>query len=337
MARLKVIRGGAFATQAKGRRGGVSLKASPLKGRDLLSVADLSVAEVNYLFGLAQAVKRRPASYRTMLAGRSLALIFEKPSLRTRVTFELGMEQLGGWAVYLAPQDIGLGQREAVRDVARNLARWFSAIMIRSFSHDTIIELATHASIPVINGLSNRLHPCQALGDYLTLLERKKQLEGLRVAYVGDGNNVAHSLALGAARLGVTLVLATPPGYEPAEDILAVARREATQTGAHILLLHDPWEAVASADAVYTDVWTSMGKEAEAEVRRQVFSPYQVNQALFAAAKPDAVFMHCLPARRGEEVTDEVIDSPRSIVYAQAENRLHIQKAILLALLSEGR
>jgi len=318
-----------------GRRRSVS-RAS-LFGRDLLTIADLGVGEVQFLLDLATKVKRQPEGFTRTLAGRSLALLFEKPSLRTRVTFELGMQQLGGWTVYLAPSDIGLGTREAAGDVARNLERWFSGIMIRSFSHTTVQELADHAAIPVINALSDLYHPCQALGDYLTLREHKKRLEGLRVAFVGDGNNVCHSLALGAAKLGVTLVIATPPDYEPKTDIIARARQQAAETGAHILLVHDPYEAVRGADAVYTDIWTSMGQEAEREKRQRVFPPYQVNARLMAAAKPDALFMHCLPARRGEEVTDEVMDSPHSIIYDQAENRLHIQKAILLALLGKVR
>ncbi len=311
--------------------------ASRLFGRDLLTIADLSAEEVQSLLHLAMKVKRKPAAFTRTLVGRSLALLFEKPSLRTRVTFELGMQQLGGWTVYLAPSDIGLGTREAVGDVARNLERWFSGIMIRSFSHATVQQLADQAAIPVINGLSDLYHPCQALGDYLTLREHKKRLEGLRVAYVGDGNNVCHSLALGAAKLGVTFVIGTPPGYEPKPDIIARARQQAAESGAHILLVNDPHEAVRGADAVYTDVWTSMGQEAEREKRQRVFPPYQVNAKLMVAAKPDALFMHCLPARRGEEVTDEVMDSPRSIIYDQAENRLHIQKAILLALLGKVR
>lgn len=330
MPRLKTVR-----SAPRTNRRGVSVLGA-LAGRDLLTIADLSAAEVQALLDLAQEVKRQPQRYARSLAGRSLALLFEKPSLRTRVTFELGMKQLGGEAVYLGPQEIGLGKREAARDAARNLERWFSAIMIRSFSHHTVRELADGAAIPVINGLSDLCHPCQALGDYLTLREHKRRLEGLRVAFVGDGNNVCHSLALGAAKLGVTLVIGTPTDYAPSPEVLARARQDALETGAHILLVHDPQEAVRGADAVYTDVWTSMGQEGEAEKRRQVFPPFQVNMQLFRQAKPDAVFMHCLPARRGEEVTDEVMDSPHSIIYDQAENRLHIQKAILLALLGEA-
>ncbi|MFQ5816694.1 MAG: ornithine carbamoyltransferase [Terriglobia bacterium] len=331
MPKLTAVRGVVRSNRRSGRA------AAALAGRDLLTLGDLSVAEVHFLLDLAQEVKRKPARFSRALAGSSLALLFEKPSLRTRVTFELGMEQLGGGAIYLGPQEIGLGTREAVGDVARNLARWFSAITIRSFAHDTVRELAANATIPVINALSDLYHPCQALGDYLTLREHKQRLEGLRVAFLGDGNNVCHSLALGAARLGVTLVIATPPGYEPVPAVLAQAREIAPETAAHILLVHDPREAVRAAAAVYTDVWTSMGKEAEREKRRQVFPPYQVNAKLFSEARPDAVFMHCLPAHRGEEVTDQVMDSARSIIYDQAENRLHIQKAMLLALLGEAR
>jgi len=301
-----------------------------LAHRHLISLHDLTPPEVDFLLKLALHVKASPARHRHALEGKGLVLLFEKPSLRTRVTFEIGISQLGGRAFYLGPMEVGLGKREAVKDVARNLSRWVDAVMARVFSHQTVIELAEHASIPVINGLSDFEHPCQALGDYLTLLEHKGTLAGATLAWVGDGNNVAHSLMYGAARLGVRMRLATPPGYEPDRSAMAEAKRE----GGDIELTHDPVQAVAGADAVYTDVWTSMGQEDEAETRKRVFRPYQVNAQLMRAAGPQALFMHCLPAHRGEEVTDDVIDSPRSIVYDQAENRLHIQKAILLALLS---
>jgi ornithine carbamoyltransferase len=301
-----------------------------LARRHLVSLHDFSPNEVEFLLKLAQRIKAHPSRHRNALEGRTLALLFEKPSLRTRVTFEVGMGQLGGHAIYLGPHEVGLGKREAAGDVARNLSRWVDALMARVFSHQTVVELAEHAAIPVINGLSNFEHPCQALGDYLTLLEHKGKLPGVTLAWVGDGNNVAHSLIYGAARLGVRMRLATPPGYEPDRSVVADARRE----GGDISLTHDPAEAVMGADAVYTDVWTSMGQEAEAEVRQQEFRPYQVNSQLMRVAGPQAVFMHCLPAHRGEEVTDDVIDSTQSIVYEQAENRLHIQKALLLALLS---
>jgi len=301
-----------------------------LARRHLISLHDLNPAEIDYLLKLALRVKAHPARYRNALEGKALALLFEKPSLRTRVTFELGIGQLGGQPLYLGPQEVGLGKREAVKDVARNLSRWVDGVMARVFSHQSVTELAEHASVPVINGLTDFEHPCQALGDYLTLLEHKGKLAGLTLAWVGDGNNVAHSLIYGSARLGVRLRLATPPGYEPDRSVVAEAQRE----GGEILLTHEPAEAVTGADAVYTDVWTSMGQESEADTRQRIFRPYQVNSQLMRRAGPEALFMHCLPAHRGQEVTDEVLDSPRSIVYDQAENRLHMQKAILLALLS---
>ncbi len=301
-----------------------------LARRHLVSLHDLTPPETEYLLALARHVKALPHKYKLALEGKSLAMLFQKPSLRTRVTFEIGMGQLGGQAVYLGPQEVGLGKRESVKDVAHNLSRWVDAVMARVFSHQTVLELAEHATVPVINGLSDFEHPCQALGDYLTLLEHKGKLAGTTLAWVGDGNNVAHSLIYGAARLGVRMRIATPPGYEPDRSVLAEARRE----GGDIEATSDPAAAVAGADAVYTDVWTSMGQEAEAETRTQVFRPFQVNAALMRAAGPQALFMHCLPAHRGEEVTDDVIDASRSIVCDQAENRLHIQKAILLALLS---
>lgn len=301
-----------------------------LAGRNLLSVRDLVSAEIDFLLQLATRVKTQPWRYRESLAGKTLALLFEKPSLRTRATFEIGMGQLGGHALYLGPQEIGLGQREAVKDVARNLSRWVDALLARVFKHETLLELAEHASVPVINGLSAFEHPCQALGDYLTLLEHKGKLAGTLLTWVGDGNNVCHSLLFGAARLGVRMRVATPPGYEPDPAVVAEVERE----GGQVQLTHIAAEAVAGADVVYTDVWTSMGQEEEAVARQQVFRPYQVNPELMRRAGPQALFMHCLPARRGQEVTDDVLDAPNSIVFDQAENRLHIQKAILLALLA---
>ena len=300
-----------------------------LIGRDLLSLADLAPAETTFLIDLGIRVKTQPSLYRQSLEGKTLAMLFEKPSLRTRVTFEVGMSQLGGHALYLGSQEVGLGKREAIKDVARNLTRWVDAVMARVFEHESLVELAKHASIPVINGLSDIEHPCQALGDFMTLHEHKQKLSGLTLAWVGDGNNVVHSLIHSAARLGVRMRVATPPGYGPNPAVVDAARRE----GGSIELTNDPAEAVAGADAVYTDVWASMGQETEAEARQQVFRPYQVNARLMRRAGAKALFMHCLPAHRGLEVTDEVIDGQKSIVYDQAENRLHIQKAILLALL----
>jgi len=301
-----------------------------LSRRDLLSLHDLTPAEVDFLLKLALRVKTHTGRYKHALEGKTLAMLFEKPSLRTRLTFEIGMAQLGGRAVYLGPQEIGLGKRESVKDVARNLSRWVDGVMARVFSHASIRELAENASVPVINGLSDFEHPCQALGDYLTLLERKGHLVGSTLAWVGDGNNVAHSLIYGAARLGVHMRVATPPGYEPDPGVVATARRE----GGDIQTTHDPAEAVAGADAVYTDVWASMGQEDESETRQRAFRPFQVSTDLMRRAGSQAFFMHCLPAHRGQEVTDDVIDAPYSAVYDQAENRLHIQKAILMALLS---
>jgi len=323
MRRLKVV------TQANKD---IPLPARPstLTHRHVVSLHDLAPGETEYLLKLGQVVKAQPGRFKHALEGKTLALLFEKPSLRTRVTFEVGMEQLGGKALYLGPPEVGLGKRESVKDVAQNLSRWVDTVAIRAFAHQTVMEFAANASIPVINALSNFEHPCQALADYFTLLEHKGPLEGKTLAWVGDGNNVAHSLIYGAARLGVRLRIATPAGYEPDRSVVADAKRE----GGDITVTHDALEAVASADAVYTDVWISMGQEDEADTRLRVFRPYQVNSELLRNAGPQVLFMHCLPARRGQEVTDEVMDSPRSIVYDQAENRLHIQKAMLLALLS---
>ncbi|MFZ0963125.1 MAG: ornithine carbamoyltransferase [Terriglobia bacterium] len=312
------------------KQAGPLLRPSTMARRHLISIHDLIPQDIEFLLKLAKEVKAAPARYHTALEGKTLAMIFEKPSLRTRITFDLGISQLGGRALYLNSEEVGLGKREAVKDVARNLSRWVDVIMARVYSHQTALELAEHACVPVINGLSDFEHPCQALGDYLTLLESKGRLEGATLAWVGDGNNVAHSLIYGAARLGVHMRLATPPGYEPDRSVVADAKRE----GGDVTLTHDPAEAVRGADAVYTDVWTSMGKEQEAETRQEVFRSYQVNSQLMRVAGPQAVFMHCQPAHRGQEVTDDVMDSPRSIAYNQSENRLHMQKAILLALLS---
>ena len=274
---------------------------------------------------LAAQMKRTPLRFSQALAGRYLSLLFEKPSLRTRLTFELAIKQLGGDAVNY---DGRIGQREPIKDVVRNLDRWTNAIVARVYSHSTIEELAEWSSVPVINALSDLYHPCQALADVQTLQERFGKLEGLKLAFIGDGNNVAHSLMLTAGRLGVHVAVATPEDYRPNPSIAAEAARHG-----RITLTYDPAEALAGAHAVYTDVWTSMGQESEAETRAAAFGPYQVNEAMFAKARPDAIFMHCLPARRGEEVTGAVIESKRSVVFYQAENRLHVQKALLVALL----
>ena len=304
--------------------------------RHLLSIEDLNRAEAEALLERALALKAEwhaGGHPDAPLRGKTLALVFEKPSLRTRVAFEAGMTQLGGHGSYLSANDIDMGGRESVADVARNLSRWVHVIAARVFRHSTVVELARHATVPVINALCDREHPCQALADMLTLRERYGRLQGLRLAYVGDGNNVCHSLLLLGGLLGVDLALACPPDYQPDGGILERARRLAGESDATIELGHAPAEAVQGAHAVYTDVWTSMGQEHEAARRRPVFAPYQVNAGLMAQAAPGACFLHCLPAHRGEEVTADVIDGPASLVFDQAENRLHVQKALILTLL----
>ena len=306
-----------------------------LRGHDCVSMDDLSPEEVLRVLDTATDLKRRAKAgdRPALLAGRVLAMIFEKPSLRTRVTFEVGMWELGGHAVYLAPQDVQLGARESVPDVARNLERWVGGIMARTFAHRTVQTLAEHARIPVINGLSDLEHPCQTLGDLLTIRERFGHLDGLRVAWVGDGNNVCHSLLLGAAKVGMHVAVATPARYAPDPAIVARAREIAPASGSRIEMGTDAKAAARGADVIYTDVWVSMGQEAEREAKIKVFSGYQVNGALTAQAAARAVVMHCLPAHRGEEITSEVLDGPQSIVFEQAENRLHAQKALLSLIL----
>jgi ornithine carbamoyltransferase len=302
--------------------------------RDLLTGMEWNPAQVRALFALAAEMKARPDQFRSSLAGRVLILLFEKPSLRTRVTFEVGIANLGGSSVFLDHTASRLNEREPTRDIAKNLERWVQGIIARVFAQETLDELAVNANVPVINALSDRFHPCQALADYLTLEERFGGLRGLKLAYVGDGNNMCHSLLTFGARTGAHVRVATPEGYEPADDVLAEAKRVARETRGKIELFRSPEDAVAGAQAVYTDVWASMGQESEAAERERIFSGYQVNEALFSLAAPNAVFLHCLPAHRGLEVAPEVIDSPRSIIYDQAENRLHVQKAILHTLLN---
>jgi ornithine carbamoyltransferase len=301
--------------------------------RDLVSSRDLSPSEVATVLNLTAVVKARPADFRHALAGKQMAMFFEKPSLRTRLTFEAGMASLGGSVSFVDQTSERLGARETLSDVAHNVERWFQVIVLRTFAHATIEGMAEHSSVPVINALSDLEHPCQALADYFTLQERFGNLKKVCLAFVGDGNNVAHSLLLTCATLGSQIRIATPKGYEPDAQIVADARAIARQTGAKIELMHDPREAVAGADAVYTDAWASMGQEHEAEERASIFASFQVNDELVASASPQAVFMHCLPAHRGEEITDSVLDSERSVVFDQAENRMHVQKAILLLLL----
>ena len=311
------------------------LACESLRGRDLLSIRDLSRGELRGLLALAADVKRQPARYAGRLRGRTLATIFEKPSLRTRVSFDVAVHELGGHAIDLAPQEIGLGRREAIGDIARTLDRMVHAVVARTFAQETIERLAEAASIPVINALSEVSHPCQALADFLTMLEVTGRLNGLRLAFVGDGNNVANSLIFGAALLGVRMAMAAPPGYEPRPDVVEWARRHASSPRHGCRVTSSPEEAVSEADVVYTDTWISMGQEAEADERRTAFAGFQVTSELLDRAAPGAVFMHCLPAHRGEEVASEVIDSARSVVFRQAENRVHTEKALLLALMGQ--
>jgi ornithine carbamoyltransferase len=303
---------------------------------DLVSTRDLGPQGVEAVLHLAELMKSRPSVFQRSLAGRQMVMFFEKPSLRTRLTFEAGMNSLGGTAMFVDQSQGRLDGRETLSDIAHNLERWVDVIVLRTFAQETIENMARHASVPVINALSDLEHPCQALADYFTLQERFGDLKDICLAYVGDGNNVAHSLLLTCACVGSSIRIATPKGYEPNAKVVADARKIAKQTGAQIELLTDPHAAVAGVDAVYSDAWTSMGQEQEAELRAGIFPPYQVNRELMAEAAPQAVFMHCLPAHRGEEVTDEVMDSEQSLIFEQAENRLHVQKSILYLLLGGG-
>jgi ornithine carbamoyltransferase len=312
---------------------------SPLHGRDLLSAADLSRRDVERLFDRATELKAQYLASRRHadppLVGRSLAMFFQRPSLRTRVTFEAGMTQLGGHAIYLT-NDVVLGARESVRDVARNLERFVDGIVVRTGPHEVVVELAAHARIPVINGLTLREHPCQALADLFTIRERIGTLDGVVLAFVGDGNNVYHSLALLGATMGLEVRLGHPADYGPNPRIVDRAETLAREAGGRLVFSTEPLDVVEGASVVYTDAWTSMGQEAETEARRDAFAPYQVNTRLLDAAGPDAVVMHCLPAHRGEEITSEVMDGPRSIIFEQSENRLHIQKALLVEMLGQS-
>jgi ornithine carbamoyltransferase len=301
---------------------------------DLLTGTEWNPAQLREFFQLAADIKGRPERYRTALAGKFLALIFEKPSLRTRVTFEVGVASLGGTAVFLDHTLTHLGERECVRDIAKNLERWVHGIVARVFAQESLEDFAKNASIPVINALSDKYHPCQALADFFTLEERFGNLRGFKLAYIGDGNNMCHSLLTIGARAGAHVRVATPAGYEPDPAIVADAKRVARETRGKIEILRSPEEAVAGVQAVYTDVWASMGQEDESAKRAADFEGYEVNEKLFSQAASDAVFMHCLPAHRGLEVSAGVIDSPRSVVYDQAENRLHVQKAVLHTLLT---
>jgi ornithine carbamoyltransferase len=306
-----------------------------MKQKHLISLKDLSRAEIEEIFDLATKVKANPSAYASALKGKSLAMVFQKPSTRTRVSFEVGMFELGGTALYLGADDIQLHRGETVADTARVLSRFVSGIMARVFAHQDILDLAKYGSVPVINGLSDLLHPVQALADYFTLRERRGTTDGLKIAYVGDGNNVCHELMFGAVKLGMSMSVACPEGYDPNPLVVKSAAREAQKAGTPApVIVRDPMEAVAGADVVYTDVWTSMGQEEEAQARVQAFQGYMVSSEMMAVATPEAVFMHCLPAHRGEEVAAEVIDGPQSVVFDEAENRLHVQKATLILLLA---
>lgn len=302
-----------------------------MKGKDLISIHDLSTEEVWQILKTAEFLKtiQKTGEFYQPLKGKTLGMIFTKASTRTRVAFEVAIWQLGGHGLFLNAQDLQLRRGETIADTARVLSRYLDAIMIRTFDHNDVLELARHATIPVINGLTDLLHPTQALADIFTIYEKKGHLEGIKLAYVGDGNNVAHSLMFAGAKTGMQVVVATPPGYEPKAEIVELAREDAKKTGASIELMTDPYAAVRGADVVYTDVWASMGQEAEHDRRVKDLAGYQVNTRLMEAAGPSALFMHCLPAHRGEEVTDEVADGPQSVIFDEAENRLHVHKAIL--------
>ena len=309
--------------------------AAQLKGRDFLGLVDYSQEEIRYLLDLAIEIKRKHKAGEVYqpLKGKSLGMIFEKSSTRTRVSFEVGMYQLGGQALFLSRNDIQMGRGETILDTAQVMSRYLDGMILRTFGHRNVVELARGATIPVINALSDQSHPCQALADYQTALEHKGKLEGLKVAYIGDGNNVLHSLMMGAAKLGMHFSSASPEGYDPSERSVKSSIEAAEETGGSVRILRDPREAIEGADIVYTDVWASMGFEEEQKEREKAFANYQVNEELVKYAKPDYLFMHCLPAHRGEEVSEGVIDGPNSVIFDEAENRLHAQKAIMAAVM----
>ena len=308
-----------------------------MQGKDLLSIHELTTAEVYKILDLATDLKAKQKAgiEHHLLKGKTLGMIFEKSSTRTRVSFEVGMYQLGGHALFLSSNDLQIGRGEPIKDTARVLSRYVDGIMIRTFSHDGIIELAQYADIPIINGLTDLLHPCQALTDLLTIREHKGELKGLKLAYVGDGNNMANSLMYAAAKVGMDIAIATPKGYEPDATVILNAKADAALTGATITITDDIKLAVENADVIYTDVWASMGQEAEQKARIAIFKDYQVNQTLMDFAKPDAIVMHCLPAHRGEEITEDVLEGSQSVVFDEAENRLHVQKAIMALLMAD--
>jgi ornithine carbamoyltransferase len=305
-----------------------------MKGKHLLSISDLTSGDIHSL--ISAAIDSKGKGWTNLLDKKVVAILFEKPSLRTRASFEVGIRQLGGQPMYLSPAEVGLGKRESVSDVAQVLGRYVDAIVARTFSHQSVVTLAERSGVPVINALSNYEHPCQALADFLTIYEKKGKLEGLNLAYIGDGNNIANSLVLASALCGMNFRIASPAGYNIQENVLKQAGEYARESGAEIICTEKPEEAVNGADIVYTDVWASMGQESEAEKRKNIFSGYQVNSRLLNQAKQDAIFMHDLPAHRGEEVTDDVMDGPQSVVFDQAENRLHAQKAVMIEILGNS-
>jgi ornithine carbamoyltransferase len=306
-----------------------------MKGKSLASLYDLAIEEIEQILKTSELLKLEffRGQEHLLLKGKTLAMIFEKPSTRTRVSFEVGMWQLGGYALYLSSNDLQLGRGETIGDTAQVLSRYVNGIMARVFSHQTILDLINHAKVPVINGLSDFSHPCQGLADLFTIYEKKGKLSGLKLAFIGDGNNVAHSLLFGCSKVGMNITLGSPKGYEPDPEVVSQAKREAKKNGSEVKVTNDPIEAVKGTDIIYTDVWASMGKEKEHEKRVQIFKPFQINPKLAKEAKEDYLFMHCLPAHRGEEVTDEIADSKNSIIYDQAENRLHVQKAIMALIM----
>lgn len=302
-----------------------------MKGKDLISIHDLTLEEVNQIFNVSKTLKEKLyiGEPHRVLEGKTLGMIFTKPSTRTRISFETGIYQLGGIGMYFGPNDLQLGKSESISDTAKVLSRYLSGIMIRTFAHQDVVDLAANASIPVINGLTDLLHPCQVLADLFTILEKKGKLKGLKLAYIGDGNNMAHSLLNGCSKVGMHISIASPSGYKPNAEIVNNAKKNAKYMGSKVEILDDPVKAVKNADIVYTDVWASMGQESEAAERRKKFMKYQVNPKLVKNAKDDYLFMHCLPAHRGDEVVNEVADSPNSVIFDEAENRLHVQKAIM--------
>ncbi len=311
--------------------------AVPFQAKDLLSLREVSGHDLETLFRLADKMKKSPEAFLGKLKGRSVALLFQKPSMRTRVSFQVGMSQLGGSSVYMDPQEMPLGERESIKDVARVLSRYCSAIVARTHAHADVEALARHAAVPVINGLSDQYHPCQTVADLFTVRERFKTLAKINLAYIGDGNNVLNSLLYGAAKCGAHLAIATPRGYEPSEEVLREIKLITKESGSKITLSNNPFTAIKNAHAIYTDVWVSMGQEKQRDQRLRDFQPFQVNGAIMGKAPKDSIVMHCLPAHRGEEITDEVIEHPRSAIFDQAENRLHTQKALLYLLLTRKK